>query len=481
VTVPIRLRMTAWYVVLLALILAGVGTFVALRLRTDLTHVTDRELRAASTQIAAGYRSEGLLEFRDSALKVLSGERAAAQVLAPSGAVLASFGDPVAQTPMVRGRPLAAAAAGEMPLTSSRLGTGSAFRVIARRVVRGDQKQVVVAGVSLAPVDRSVHRVLVLLLIALPTALLATAAGGWWLARRALRPVDQMTTTAELIGVERLRERVAVPAARDELGHLATTLNTMLDRIERGVQEQQRLVADTSHELRTPLTAMRSEIDVSLKADDLPDAAREVLFSVREEVDRMSATVEDLLTLAAADEGRLVPAGARVDLRREADTVVGALQPLAERQGTTVAVLGSPAEVRGDAPRLRHALRNLVENAIKFGRDGGAVTVRVWSSPDRAGVTVEDDGPGVPESARDRVFDRFFRVDGSRTRSTGGSGLGLAIVREIARAHGGDVAVRPRSPRGSSFEVSLPVGPGANGGPRPASGLPEQLRGPQAA
>lgn len=454
--VSIRVRMTAWYVGLLAVILAGVGTFVIVRLRADLTRGTDRDLRAASRQIAAGYHAEGVLEFRDAARATLSGERPVAQVLAPSGAVLAAFGDRVGLIPMLHGPPLAAAAAGAGPLRSARLGSGSPFRIIVRRVMRGGEQQVLVAGVSLAPVDRSVHRVLILLLIALPAALLATAAGGWWLARRALRPVEQMTTTAELIGGGRLRDRLAVPPARDEIGHLAMTLNTMLDRIAHAVEAQQRLVADTSHELRTPLTAMRSEIDVSLRADDLPDGSRDVLVSVGEEVDRMSATVEDLLTLAAADEGRLNPGDTRVDLRREAEAAAAALAQLSARRGAVIGVVGEPVEVPGDPAGLRHALRNLVENAVKFGADGGVVTVRVWTSCDRAGVTVEDDGPGVPDAVTGRIFDRYFRVESSRTRSAGGSGLGLAIVREIARAHGGDITVRPRMPRGSSFELSLP-------------------------
>lgn len=265
-----------------------------------------------------------------------------------------------------------------------------------------------------------------------------------------------MTTTAELIGVGRLRDRLAVPVARDEIGHLATTLNTMLDRIAHAVEAQQRLVADTSHELRTPLTAMRSEIDVSVRSDDLPDAAREVLVSVGEEVDRMSATVEDLLTLAAADEGRLAAGDTRVDLRREAEAAVAALAQLAAQRGAVINVAGETVEVPGDPLGLRHALRNLIENAIKFGADGGVVNVRVWTSRESAVVTVEDDGPGVPDAVMDRIFDRYFRVEGSRTRRAGGSGLGLAIVREIARAHGGDIAVRPRAPRGSSFELSLP-------------------------
>jgi heavy metal sensor kinase len=296
-----------------------------------------------------------------------------------------------------------------------------------------------------------------LLLVALPAALLATAAGGWWLARRAMRPVDRMTTAAEMIGGGRLRERIASPGTRDELGHLAGTLNSMLDRIEHAVGEQQRLVADASHELRTPLAVMRAEIDVSIRADNLPESARRLLASVREEVDRLSATVEDLLLLAAADEGSLVASAERVDLRALADTIVRALRPLAERGSVSVGVEGEPALVVGEPGRLQHALRNLVENAIKFNRPGGAVRVRTWTSAESAGVTVEDDGPGVPEELRERIFDRFFRVESSRSRQTGGGGLGLAIVREIARAHGGEVRVLSPLPRGGAFEMSFPA------------------------
>ena len=154
---------------------------------------------------------------------------------------------------------------------------------------------------SRSPCDQ----VLLLLLLAGPAALAATALGGWWLARKALLPVDRMTSQAEEIGIDRLHERIALPRARDEIGRLAETLNAMLDRLERGVEEKRRLVADASHELRTPLAAMRAELDVSLMADDLPPAGREVLESTREEVDRMSRIVDNLLTLARVDEGRL--------------------------------------------------------------------------------------------------------------------------------------------------------------------------------
>jgi heavy metal sensor kinase len=456
VNTPIRLRMTAWYVALLGVILALVAAFVVVRLRIDLTRASDRDLRLASEQIARGYQAEGVLEFREVAGSVLLGELPAAQVLDSSGRVSAAFGDRVAYTPMIAGHELARAITGGAPIMTRQLGTGSGYRVIASRVRREGHTEVVVAGVSLAPIDRTTHRTLMLLLVALPAALLATAAGGWWLARRAMRPVDRMTTAAELIGVGRLRERIASPGTRDELGHLAATLNSMLARIEHAVGEQQRLVADASHELRTPLAVMRAEIDVSMRVDNLPESAQRLLASVRDEVDRLTATVEDLLTLAAADEGSLGASAERVDLRALADTVVRALRPLAERRSVSVGVEGEPALVVGEPGRLQHALRNLLENAIKFNRPGGTVTVRTWTSADSAGVTVEDDGPGVPEELRERIFDRFFRVESSRSRQTGGGGLGLAIVREIARSDGGEVRVLSLLPRGSAFEMSFP-------------------------
>jgi heavy metal sensor kinase len=302
-----------------------------------------------------------------------------------------------------------------------------------------------------------VHRVLVLLLLAGPAALVLIAAGGWLVARRALLPVRRVTRTAERIGVERLDARVEAPGTADEVGALARTFNGMLDRIQRGVEEQHRLIADTSHELRTPLAAMRAELDVSLRTDELPPAAREVLESTREEVDRMSRTVDDLLVLAGADEGRLELLAEPLDLAAVAAEVVDALGPIARRNGVTAAVGGAPAPVHGDREQLRHAVRNVVENALKFAPDGGRVDVTTWTAGAEAGVTVADDGPGIAPELRERVFDRFFRVDASRDRRTGGSGLGLAIAREVLRAHGGRATVEGRAPHGSAFTLALPA------------------------
>jgi heavy metal sensor kinase len=456
--------MTAWYVVLLALIVTAIGAFVVLRLRADLVDAIDASLRPAAGQIAADYGAEGNAgEFRDSARGVLKGERAAAQLLTPDWRVVVVYGDPVAERPMASRSELRRAMAGASPLATRSLG-GDDFRLTARRVDRQGRRYVVVAGQSLEPAQRSVRRLVTLLLIALPAALFLTALGGWWLARRALRPVGHMATTAAAIDADRLDERVPEPHSRDELAHLAQTLNGMLDRIRRGVGEQRRLIADASHELRTPLAAMRAEIDVSLRADSLSPAARDVLLSTRDEVDRLGRTVDDLLTLATADEGGLSLRLERVDLAEVASGVVGVVRPLAARRGVELVFSGSPAGVVADPARMGQAIRNVLENALEFSPAGAPVTVDVIADGETARCRVTDGGPGIPEGMRERVFDRFFRADPSRTRITGGSGLGLAIVREIVASHGGTVRVVPGG-HGTAIAIELPsAGPAAPAG-----------------
>jgi len=456
VRLPIRARMTMWYVLLLAGVIAAVGAFLVVRLRADLTDALDRRLEPAAVQIAAGYHAEGPPEARDVASGVLTGEAAAAQVLTPRGTVVTSWGDRVARAPMLDRATLARVAAGA---TTERTATlaGRRFRLAARPVTRGVHPRAVVAAESLAPVDRSVRRLLVLLALAGPAALAAAAAGGWWLARRALRPIGRLTRDAGRIGVQDLSERLAVPATGDEVARLAAQLNSMLARIEAGVREQQRLVADASHELRTPLAAMRAELDVSLRADDLDEDARAVLASTLEEAERLSRTVDGLLTLARADRGLLDVRARPVDLAAVARDACRALAPAADEHAIALATELAPSSASGDPSWLRQAIDNLVHNAITYSPAGATVTVVTTTAGAEAVVAVLDEGPGIPAGDREAVFDRFRRVDASRARSTGGSGIGLAIVREIAAAHGGRAWVDAREGGGSRFCLALPA------------------------
>jgi signal transduction histidine kinase len=318
-----------------------------------------------------------------------------AQVVDSRGQVLVGIGDPVASVPMAPSDARAVALAGGRRILTVSLG-GDRYRAMVSPVDRLGHRRVLVVAESLERTDESVHRVLVLLLLGGPAALAATALGGWWLARRALLPVGRMASQANEIGIDRLDERIAVPRTDDELGRLAVTLNAMLDRLERGVQEKHRLIADASHELRTPLAAMRSELDVSLRTDDLSLEARTVLESTREEVDRMSRTVDNLLTLARVDEGKLELLKRRVNLQEGIEAAVRPLQPLANAKRLRLEIDGEPCEAEADPQRLQQALTSMIENAIKFVQPGGEVQVTAWGRGDEVGVTVTDNGPGIP-------------------------------------------------------------------------------------
>jgi heavy metal sensor kinase len=458
VRLPIRVRLTAWYVVLLAAIVVALGTFLVLQLRADLQETIDSEVRASSVQIARAYAKEGPEDFRDVSATVLTLGGSVAQVLDPNGRVLMSYGRLAADRPIAPAGARADALTGKVSVVTVHLGPrDQRFRAQVSHVSRRGRQRVLVVAESLHKVDESVDRVLVLLLLAGPAALAATALGGWWLARKALLPVGRMTAKAEEIGIDRLHERIAHPRTMDEIGRLALTLNAMLDRLERGVEEKHRLIGDASHELRTPLAAMRSEIDVSLMLDDLSPEARAVLESAREEVDRMSRIVENLLTLARVDEGRLELLTTRVDLGAAIKGAADPLRQMATAKQVRLEVNGGEFEAQADPQRLDQALRNLIENAIKFTQPGGEVRVSAWHDDGEVGFTVADNGPGIPEEARPQVFNRFYRADSSRGRDRGGSGLGLAICREIAIAHGGRIWVESEEGKGSAFSLALPT------------------------
>jgi signal transduction histidine kinase len=426
VRLPIRIRLTAWYVALLALVLVALGGFALARLESDLTGSVDRALARGAGPIA---RADD--DFREVSAAVLPGPDAGAQLLDPDGRVRASYG-------AVAARPLPAGAGRTVRLR------GEEYRLHSLPLPGGRR---LVLAASLDGVQDAGDRLLVALLIGGPVALAVIAAGGWWLAGKSLRPVARMTAHAERIEIDHLRERLPVTGARDELAGLATTLNDMLDRLASGVEARRRLIGDASHELRTPLAAMRAEIDVALDDPETPDPAREVLESAREEVDRLTAIVRDLLTLARLDEGRAELTGEPVDLRELADVAARGLAGLDRR--VRLVVTGPATFVAGDADALRRALTNLIDNAVKASPEGAQVTVAVWRAGEAAGLTVSDEGPGVPAAERERIFERFGRVDGARSRS--GSGLGLAIARGLVEAQGGCLTLAGRS----AFTITL--------------------------
>jgi heavy metal sensor kinase len=294
-----------------------------------------------------------------------------------------------------------------------------------------------------------------LLALGLPLAVAVAGLGGFVVARRALAPVERMTERARSITAERLSDRLPVHNPDDEMGRLATVFNETLGRLERSFDQMRRFTSDVSHELRTPLTAIRSVGEVGLRGHRDEAAYRGVIGSMLEEVDRLSSLVDRLLTLSRAETGQAALSREVVALQELADNVAAHLGVLAEekRQSIVVERKGAPSAM-ADRLVLRQALINLVDNAIKYTPAGGEVRIRIDETPKTAIFEVVDSGPGIPEEARARIFERFYRAgDGS---DGPGAGLGLSIAKGAVEANGGRLTLEHSGPTGSTFRITMP-------------------------
>jgi heavy metal sensor kinase len=322
----------------------------------------------------------------------------------------------------------------------------------------------VAAAVEETSVRDALWTLTVILAMGIPFAVGLAIAGGYFLAGRVLAPVGAMADKAREITAESLAERLPVDNAEDEFGRLATVFNDTLSRLQDAFERLRRFTADASHELRTPLTAMRSVGEVALQNPLDPGAYRDVIGSMLEEVDRLTRLVESLLTLTRADSGKMLMAPETFDLGVVAGNVIDQLRVLADEKGQNLTLQApDPVHVTADVALLRHALMNLIHNAIKYTPPRGAILVILnKNGSGEAVVEVQDSGPGVSEVHRERIFDRFYRVDAGRSSEEGGVGLGLAITRWAIEANGGRVQLASYSGRGSLFRVILPTARGPN-------------------
>jgi two-component system OmpR family sensor kinase len=290
----------------------------------------------------------------------------------------------------------------------------------------------------------------------------ASFLGGWWLARRVVQPVHEITAQAEAVRAGTLGRRIEAQADAHEYERLVDVLNTMLARLEGAFEAQRRFTADASHELRSPLTALRGEIELALRRDRPHDEYRRVLASSLEEVDRLTQLAQDLLTLARTDAGVMQLRLQATDVCERAAAVVERLRAAAAEKRLSLSLeCPATADAVADPGLLEQLIWNLVDNAVRYTPAGGAVIVSVAATAAAVTIQVVDTGPGVRADERERIFDRFYRADEARTASgaVGGTGLGLSIVRAIAEVHGGTVAFRPRVGGGSTFEATLPRDP----------------------
>jgi len=440
----VRVRITAAAVIVVGIVLV-LGAFWLVRAhRSTLTTNLETTARLRSQDIAATIDDGGFPPL----LAVPRGDENLVQVVDGNGAVVARSANIPGGDRISRLEP---DADGYSAHTVSGIGRRSdgPYRVVARRVVTPRGTYIVYVARSLEGVARSTDSLVRMLWWALPAILVLMGILTWVVTGRALRPVESIRQEVEVIGAEDLHRRVPEPATEDEIARLARTMNAMLTRLEDATERQRRFVADASHELRSPLTGMRAQLEVDLEHPELADwqaTERDVLADAI----RMQRLVDDLLAIAVVDASQLDAAHrAPVDLD---EIVLAEARRLHTNHALTVdthAVSG--AQVDGNADQLLRVVRNLLDNAARHARS--EVVVSLVESPTEVTLRVVDDGPGIPDADRERVFERFAKLDDARGRDGGGAGLGLAIVHDVVVAHGGSVAVE--NAPGAAFTVVL--------------------------
>lgn len=459
---PIRWRLTAWYGLVMSAALTAFGGAVYLITQHHLIERIDdglrEELADVMSEVERATDRDGMLAMFD---RRFAGHKGFDfQVTTPAGDRLFAnprLGDrrlPIPDVPASSPRPDYRTIAVE---------NGNRWRLVTRRAKGPGEDLIVQVSRSLEDHEHELQELLTALMIAGPAALLLALGGGYLLARRALDPVDRMAAAARDIDARRLSRRVEVVNADDELGRLGATLNGMLDRLERSFREMQRFTADASHEIRTPLSVIRSEAEIGLGSSD-PEVQRELLGNILEECERLGWITNQLLTLSREDAGITTTVREPVNFGRLVRDAAETMRPLADAKKQRLAIDAPDwPVVAGDPVRLRHVIYNLLDNAIKYTPEGGAVVAAVRITGREVWLTVKDDGVGITAEHLPHVFERFYRVDKARSRSEGGTGLGLAIVQSIVAAHEGRVELVSEVNRGTTVRVTLPISPSPAG------------------
>ena len=440
-----RSTLTAVVVVAVAFVIGAVGlvSVVKVTMTNAIAQSVTQRVQDAAAQI-----SSDDVDAVTAMAGASPGDSTIVQVIASDGSVLVSSPSIQDEPAIVSGTVANpdAVRLDELPLDFV---DGDQYLVASTATATSRGQVTVVAAQSLVPVQRVTTTVIVALAVVGPLLLAAVGIVTWIAVGHSLASVDRIRRRVDDIDASDLHERVPVPVAKDEIERLAVTMNRMLGRLEHAMARQREFVGDASHELKSPLATMRTSLDVAERSGGVSDDAQRVLS---EEVDRMTVLVNDLLMLARADEGQ---AGRRVDV--DLDDVAAAAVATVGTSDESIEILvrAEPVRVVGDPVLIGRAVRNLVENARRFARS--QVRIEVHRHGSAAMVIVADDGPGVPPEDRDRVFERFVRLDEHRARQAGGTGLGLAIVAEVARAHGGEVSVTTADIGGAQFTLSLPI------------------------
>lgn len=454
-SLSIRARLTLWYTIVLSLVLAvSAAAFYEVHSRSRLARF-DEELARAGALVAGVVPAE-----LEEGVELAEAARGALEDIGMPGRSLAVF-DAAGVLLSGRWEGLPLGSADELGdrgyVAASVEAQGGPLRLHRSRHSYEETTYQVGVAESLAPLESELAGLRSALLGGVLFALLLAVGGGWWIARAALQPVTLMAAQARRITDRTPGFRLSSPNPQDELGLLARAFNDLLARLESALSQQRQFMADASHELRTPVSIARTAIDVTLRRSGRPEVEyRDSLGVVHEQMRRLTRIVEDLFTLARADATGLRLEPSLLYLDELVADCVKETRVLAEPKAVALECRGpSDVEIHGDERWLRQMLVNLLDNAIRHTPSGTRVLVDLIAQKDAVDVAITDGGAGIPEAERERVFERFVRLDAARTGD--GAGLGLPIARAIAEAHGGTLALRRSDASGCTFVVRLPL------------------------
>ena len=448
----VRKRATATAITVVALALVAGGVLLLVLLQTSLIAATETVAKSKAADVVALIAAHDVSEAAQSMATTARGGQYV-QIIDAQGKVVASSEKSAEKSALSELRPDPGKTITDSVSSLQSIGDTDEFLIVASGVQTDEGSFTVIVASTVQIQADSVATVAWFLLGATPLLLVVVGAAVWFLVGRSLRQVERIRGQVARINASRLSERVEVPVTHDEIHRLAQTMNSMLDKLQASDAEQRRFVSDASHELRSPLATISAGLEIAA-ADPSGETWRGLQDMLSGETARMRYLVDDLLTLAKANDGGIHVMAEDVDLDDVLATEIRRLRPL-----TSHAIKASlvPARVTGDTHRLGQVLRNVLDNADRHARS--AITIELTASPDAVVVVIDNDGDPVPEDDRERIFERFVRLDESRSRESGGSGLGLAIAAGIMAAHHGTITTTQTPTGDCRFELHLPTSP----------------------
>jgi heavy metal sensor kinase len=448
----IRFRLTGWYAAALSLLLVVYATATFVAVRHEFLEQLDDQLQDSFTAAQGSlFRTAG----NDVALLPdwHHDSENAVEVWSVNGAEIYRSEPAAALSP-----PVGLTHASMQPRYASVVANGQRWRTLTGMSVVSGTTVFLRVSRSEERLQGQLWEILVVLVLGLPIVVVLAGVGGYVLARRALAPIEYLASEARRITADRLHARLSVPNQNDEIGRLAAVINETIARLESSFDQLRRFTADASHELRTPLAVIRGTGEVGLAQAQTVAECKDAMGSMLEEVDRLTNLVDTLLRLSYGDAGTIRLRRELTNLGDLVNEATTSLTILAEERGQKLTVDASEdINVTVDRLVLREAISNVLDNAIKYSRNGATIDIRVLSQGSAAIIEVVDQGAGIPAEHRQRIFDRFFRLDQARSRESGGTGLGLAIAKWAVEANGGLIEIDDAPGGGSVFRITLPL------------------------